>query len=306
MSVGARATAAKANWSQLHTRHRMAPAPSHLKRWLLLGAGCLVGLGLVGGWWLGQLQSPPGRASQQQALGRQVADLQSQLDRGNASAADQQRLLELLIGLNRQAEATLLAERLADQQPERPGLRLVLAELRRSQNDRAGAEREVRQLLNQDPNNIQALQLMALLQVESGRGVLAISQLQAAFDGASKPQLQPQALDLGLLLANVLERQGQGGQAQALLVKLAAAFPKDPRPQLAMALLLHQRGDNSGAQKALELARQRVPAKNQAAWNGLATAWGLEGLAAGGPGAKAPSPGLNPPSGQGLPGRQNP
>lgn len=104
-------------------------------------------IGLVcvaGGWWLGQLQNGAGSADQARlSLERQVSDLQQRLNLGEASAAEQQRLLELLIGLDRKAEATALLERLADQQPQRWPLRLLLAELRRDQKDLSGAEREV-------------------------------------------------------------------------------------------------------------------------------------------------------------------
>lgn len=249
------------------------------KLWLGLAMAGLGGACLAGGWWLGQLQSgAAGPSPKQQALERQVASLQQRLDGGDASAAEQQRLLELLIALNRKPEAITLLERLADQHPERPGLRLVLAELRRDQNDRPGAEREVRQLLNQDPNNLEALQLQALLQVETGRGLLAISQLQAALDRASKPQLQPQALGIGLLLANVLQRQGQGGQAEAVLLRLGSAFPKDQRPILAKALLLQERGDHQGAQAALAQARSLTPGVEDHRLDAIAAAWGLESL----------------------------
>jgi Flp pilus assembly protein TadD len=245
---------------------------------------------LAGGWWLGHLQSG-GQATypKQRALERQLEGLQQRSAQGGASAAEEQRLLELLIALNRKDEALSLSERLADQQPERPALRLVLAELRRDQNDRSGAEREVRQLLNQNPNNIEALQLMALLQVESGRGALAVSQLQAAFDQASKPALQseppkPEALDIGLLLANVLQRQGQPGQAEALLIRLAAAFPKDQTPILARALLLQERGNTRGAQAAIAQAKALKPGQENPRLDAIAAAWGLESL-------KDPSPG---------------
>jgi Flp pilus assembly protein TadD len=250
---------------------------------------------LAGGWWLGHLQSG-GQATdpKQRALERQLEGLQQRSAQGGASAAEEQRLLELLIALNRKDEALSLSERLADQQPERPALRLVLAELRRDQNDRSGAEREVRQLLNQNPNNIEALQLMALLQVESGRGALAVSQLQAAFDQASKPAVQsegPQpeapkseALDIGLLLANVLQRQGQPGQAEALLIRLAAAFPKDQTPILARALLLQERGNTRGAQAAIAQAKALKPGQENPRLDAIAAAWGLESL-------KDPSPG---------------
>ena len=99
------------------------------------------GRGLLGGgWWLGHLQSG-GLATdpKQRALERQLEGLQQRSTQGGASAAEEQRLLELLIALNRKDEALSLSERLADQQPEQPALRLVLAELRRDQNDRSGA-----------------------------------------------------------------------------------------------------------------------------------------------------------------------
>ena len=263
----------------------MPLALSRPKLWIGLAVASLGGACLAGGWWLGHLQSG-GQATdpKQRALERQLEGLQQRSAQGGASAAEEQRLLELLIALNRKDEALSLSERLADQQPERPALRLVLAELRRDQNDRSGAEREVRQLLNQNPSNIEALQLMALLQVESGRGVLAVSQLQAAFDQASKPALKPEALDIGLLLANVLQRQGQPGQAEALLIRLAAAFPKDQTPILARALLLQERGNTSGAQAAIAQAKALKPGQENPRLDAIAAAWGLESL-------KGPSPG---------------
>jgi Flp pilus assembly protein TadD len=269
----------------------MPLALSRPKLWIGLALASLGGACLAGGWWLGHLQNR-GLAPnpKQQALERQLEGLQQRSVQGEASAAEEQRLLELLIALNRKSEAISLSERLSDQQPERPALRLVLAELRRDQNDRSGAEREVRQLLNQNPRNIEALQLMALLQVESGRGALAVSQLQAAFDQASKPALKPEALQIGLLLANVLQRQGQAGQAEAMLIRLAAAFPKEQTPILAKALLLQERGDSRGAQAAIAQAKALKPGQQDPRLDAIATAWGLESLRGPSPGWSRSSP----------------
>jgi len=263
----------------------MPLALSRPKLWIGLALASLGGACLAGGWWLGHLQNG-GLApdTKQQALERQLEGLQQRSAEGAASAAEQQRLLELLIALNRKNEAISLSERLADQQPERPALRLVLAELRRDQNDRSGAEREVRQLLNQNPSNIEALQLMALLQVESGRGALAISQLQAAYDQATKPSPKPGALAIGLLLANVLQREGQTAQAEALLLRLGAAFPKDQTPILARALLLQERGNTRAAQAAIAQAKALRPGQQDPRLDAIAAAWGLESL-------RGPSPG---------------
>ena len=241
-----------------------------------VGAGALC---VAAGWWLGQLQngstgSDPSRA----ALERQASSLQQQLNQGEASQAQQQRLLELLVALDRKAEATALLERLADQQPQQWSLRLLLAELRRDQQDRSGAERELRQLLNLRPDQIEGLQLMALLQLEMGRGAQAQSKLEAALQRASKPQLKPEALPIGLLLANLLQRRGQLGQGESLLLKLATEFPSDQRPLLARAMLQQERGDIKGAQESLALARSRKTGPSDPRLDQVASAWGLAPL----------------------------
>ena len=257
----------------------MPAAPDRPRLSLIAAAVAAAGLCVAGGWWLGELQrgSTAGRQAQP-ALQRQANDLLERLERGEASEAEQKRLLELLIGLDRKPEATVVLERLADRQPQRWSLRLLLAELRRDQNDRSGAEREVRQLLNQRPNQVEGLQLMTLLQLESGRGQQARSQLQAAYERASKPQPKPEALPIGLLLANVLQRQNEISQAEALLTGLAASFPNDQRPLLARALLQQERGDLKGAQQSLAEARARRPGQPDGRLDAVAAAWGLAGL----------------------------
>ncbi|MEX1322596.1 MAG: hypothetical protein AB1Z21_00195, partial [Synechococcaceae cyanobacterium] len=163
--------------------------------------------------------------------------------------------------------------------PQRWSLRLLLAELRRDQDDREGAERELRQLLRQRPDQVEALQLMALLQLESGRGAEARSQLEASLRRAISPELRPEALPIGLLLANVLEQLGQRGPAEAQLIRLTSLFPADPRPLLARALLLHSQGKLKPAQEALAEARRRQDdPREQERLDRLAAAWGLEAL----------------------------
>jgi len=264
----------------------MPPASNRYGLWTGVTAAGLGALCIAGGWWLGQLQSGAGAAdASRQSLERQASGLQQRLDGGEASEAEQQRLLELLVALNRKAEATALLERLADQQPQQWSLRLLLAELRRDQQDRGGAERELRQLLNQRPDQIEALQLMALLQLETGRGAQAQEQLQAALARARKPQLKPEALPIGLLLANVLQKRGQPAQAESLLLTLAAGFPNDQRPLLARAMLQQERGDTKAAQESLSLARARKTGPSDPRLDQVAAAWGLAPL-------RAPSPSL--------------
>jgi predicted Zn-dependent protease len=246
---------------------------------LALAAAGLAAVCLGAGWWLGQRQLTGDGDGPRPALERQANDLRRRLEDGEASAEEQQRLLELLVALDRQKEATALLERLADEEPQRWSLRLLLAELRRDQDDPDGAERELRQLLRQRPDQVEALQLMALLQLEDGRGNEARTQLEAALQRAIAPELRPEALPIGLLLANVLEQMDQNGRAEAQLIRLTTIFPADPRPLLARALLQHSQGKLSEAQATLAEARSRQsdPAQ-QEQLDRLAAAWGLEAL----------------------------
>jgi tetratricopeptide (TPR) repeat protein len=267
---------------------------------LPLGIAALVAGSLAAGWWLGQRSGPTGSERSRVALERQVDQLQARVARGNASPADRQRLLELLLALGEQRQATTLLEQMADQQPERWQLRLLLAELRRNGNDRSGAERELRQLLNLSPDRIEALQLMTLLQLEQGRGSQAQSQLKALLEKASKPTLQPQAIGIGLLLGDLLQRQGQKAEAAALYGRLAGEFGKDPRPLLALALLRQEQGDGKGAQEALTLARSRQPDQANLRLDQVASTWGLSSLrqaqAVRAPSPAAPTGSQEPPS----------
>lgn len=278
----------------------MATVPSRRALWLGSGVAALAAASLGLGWWLGQLHD--GRAGSaakgRPTVERDLAKLLSRQAKGEASAAEQQRLLELLVGVDRQSEAIPLLERLADQDPQRWQLRLLLAELRRDQNDRPGAERELRQLLNARPDQIEALQLMALIQLETGRAAEAQSQLEAALKRAGEPTPRPESVPIGLLLAQVLQRSGQAAKADALLLDLASRLNNDPRPLLARALLQQESGDLPGAQKTLMEARNRqseVRVKEQI--DRVAAAWGLASIK--GPGS-SPNPAAQAGAGAGA------
>ena len=204
-----------------------------------------------------------------------MGQLQGRLGRGAASAEDRRRLLSLLLGLARQAEAITLLEQMADQDPGRWSLRLLLADLRRNANDPSGAERELRQILNQDPGQIEALQRMALLQLEQGRGSEARTQLQGLHRQAQTPTLRPQALAIGLLLADLMQRQGDLPAAAQLNQQLSQQVPSDARPWLALALVRQQQGDGQASQRALVGARSRLGGQGAQRLDQVAVSWGL-------------------------------
>ncbi len=256
-----------------------------------LVASALVTVSIIGGWLLGQHQAIKAQGSSGGSSERQVALLQARLGDGSASATDQQRLVDLLIQQGQFQEASLVLERLADQQSQNWQLRLLLAELRRNNNDRTGAERELRLILNLKPDQIEALQLLTLLQLEQGRGAEAEAQLKTLLEANSNPTPQPQKLGIGLLLGDLRQRQGKSADALALYDQLAKDFPRDPKPLLAIALLKQDEGDLPGASQALAQAQARQPEKKDPRLDSVAASWELQILReTKKPPAKEPSP----------------
>jgi predicted Zn-dependent protease len=237
----------------------MLTQPRRFGAYGLAAAIALTLLAMGAGWWLGQRSGANRSAGdpRQTILEKEINVLVQREERHESSDTDRQRLLELLVGLGRQHEAIALLEPMADREPERWSLRLMLAELRRESGDPTGAQRELRQILSRQPHQVEALQLMSLLQLEQGKGSQALRQVQAAFTAATTPGIKPQALGLGLLLAEIQDRMGQRPQAKATYQKLAGAFPQDPRPMVALAILLQKSGDTPAALTALTNAKQR-------------------------------------------------
>lgn len=263
-------------------------------RWSLTLAFVIAMLALAAGWWLGQRQNATQASAdpKRTLLGNEVTRLRLRLDADEASPADRQRLLELLVALDRKPEAINLLEPMADREPERWSLRLMLAELRRDQGDRSGAERELRQILNLRPTQVEALELLSLLKLEQGQGAAAEARVKAAYALANRPEVTPEALGIGLLLAELQLKRDQLATADATYLQLAGLFPQDQRPLLGLAMLRHDRGDAKGAQEALAQARLRTtnPDKPDPRLDKLAASWGLELLRSPSANPKSPKP----------------
>jgi len=262
--------------------------------WTGAGAITLCLVALTGGWWLGRHQaSGIPEDSRRAALVQENNLLRQKVIRGEANDNDRQRYLELLVGLDRRGEAIAVLEPMADREPDRWALRLMLAELRRNQGDAAGAERELRQILNRSPNQIDALQLLTLIRLERGEAAAAETQVKGVYGGLIKPEPKPEALGVGLLLAELQQKRNEASAAELTYQELALAFPQDQRPLIGLALLRHSRGQSAGALEALQQARRRSPDPGKAdpRLDALAATWGLEKLRA----TQGASPGPKPP-----------
>lgn len=227
------------------------PRAKRLRQLGLFGLAMAAALGA--GWWWGQRQPSTAAANAQQTtLERNSEKLETKLAAGTASDQEQRQLLRLRLAMGDQAGAIRLLEPLSDQNPEQPSLRLLLADLKSQNDDNAGAEREIRQVLNVQPLHPQALQDYARLQLKLGRQQEVMQQLQASFEAAKGT---PEALPIGLLLADVQQSNGQSAEAIATYKGLAASNPTDPRPLLALALLQHSKGQLDAARVSLQQAK---------------------------------------------------
>ena len=90
------------------------------------------------------------------------------------------------------------------------------------------------------------------MQLKLGRKDEVMQQLQASAEAAKG---KPEALPIGLLLADVQQSNGQSAEAMATYKGLAASHPTDPRPLLALALLQHSQGQLDAARVSLQQAK---------------------------------------------------
>ena len=227
------------------------PRPKRLRQLGLFGLAIAAALGA--GWWWGQRQPSTAAANaQQKTLERSSEKLETKLAAGTASDEEQRQLLRLRLAMGDQPGAIKLLEPLSDQNPEQPSLRLLLADLKSQNDDDAGAERDIRQVLNVQPLHPQALQDYARLQIKLGRQQEVMQQLQASAEAAKGT---PEALPIGLLLGDVQQSNGLSAEAIATYKGLAASHPADPRPLLALALLQHSQGQLEAARVSLQQAK---------------------------------------------------
>jgi tetratricopeptide (TPR) repeat protein len=233
-----------------------------------MAAICLAGFG---GWWLGKSSvTNPLEPLPQAALQKRRAALETKVSRGVATAAEQMQLLKLRLALRDQKGAIALLEPLSDQRPEQWKLRLMLADLRRQQNDQSGAEREIRAVLNVQPLQPDAWQQLTSLQLSQGKGANGEKQLKVATAAAKG---KPEGLPLGLLLADLQQRRQQNQTAENTYRELINSYRDDPRPLLALALLKQEAGQGEAAVALLREARQRVPKESKPVLDQVAASW---------------------------------
>jgi len=229
-------------------------------RRILLLLASMVGAALVG-WIVAASMAPETRArASRLAEDQQVATLMQRLqDPDELSEAERVLLLERLVSMERLQEAEVALQPWLSGRSTPRELILFKAELQRRNGQPEAARRSLQQLMRLHPNDPQVLQLLVLLDQQQGRQNEATAALTARFKGLEAGQ----RMEIGLLLADLLRQGGSPQTAKTLYRQLAEEEPTNPRPLLALALLLQEQGHGQEIQALLKQARQRRDANGQ-------------------------------------------
>ena len=157
-------------------------------------------------------------------------------------------------------------EKLVELNPEVPDYAVLLAQTKQQLGDLEGAAQTYRQVLDQQPGNMNALQGLTVLLVQQERPQAAIGLLQDTLKTANQLQSDGTATDIDttsvkLLLAQVHVENNNPDQALALYDETIEAAPEDFRPVLAKALVLQEQGDTDTAQALFAQATTLAPAQ---------------------------------------------
>ena len=223
-------------------------------RRILLLLASIVGAAMVG-WIAAASMAPETRArGHRKAEDQQVELLIKQLqDQQDLSQAERVLLLDRLVALERLQEAEVVLQPWLSGRSTPREISLFKAELQRRNGQPEAARRDLQLLLRLHPNDLQALQLLVLLDQEQGRHRQATAELTTRFKG-----LEPgQRLEIGLLLADLLRQGGSDQVAIKLYGQLAKENMNDARPLLALALLQQEKGDAEAVHTLLKQAGER-------------------------------------------------
>jgi tetratricopeptide (TPR) repeat protein len=157
-------------------------------------------------------------------------------------------------------------EKLVELNPGVPDYAVLLAQTKQQLGDLEGAAQVYRQVLDQQPGNMNALQGLTVLLVQQDRPQAAIGLLQETLKTADKLQAEGAATGIDttsvkLLLAQVHVEANSPDQAMALYDETIAAAPEDFRPVLAKALVLQDQGETDTAKALFAQATALAPAQ---------------------------------------------
>jgi tetratricopeptide (TPR) repeat protein len=154
---------------------------------------------------------------------------------------------------------------LADSYPETPGYRLVLANTYIKLKDRENAAVEYRKVLTTQPGNLEAIQLLVSLELDSKRPEAAIGILRDTLGKADTAnKIQADSVDkvtVSWILGELYRKEKRYGEAITTYNKIAKADPKDFRPLVGKAQIERAQGDETKAKSLFAEAVNLAPAQ---------------------------------------------
>ncbi|MFZ4674956.1 MAG: tetratricopeptide repeat protein [Nodosilinea sp.] len=211
--------------------------------------------------------SPPADPTSMQAeLEAQARGYELVLEREPDNQTALQGLVDARIQLGDISGVVSPLEKLVELNPGVADYAVLLAQTKQQMGDLEGAAQVYRQVLDQEPGNINALQGLTVLLVEQNRPQAAIGLLQDTLKTADKLQSEGAAggidtISIKLLLAQVHVEANSLDQAIAIYDDTIAAAPEDFRPVLAKALVLQDKGDVDTAKALFAQATALAPAQ---------------------------------------------
>jgi tetratricopeptide (TPR) repeat protein len=180
-------------------------------------------------------------------------------------------IIQAQVGLG-DLEATVAPlERLAKLNPNAPEYAIALAQTKQQLGDLEGAAQIYRSVLTQNPGNVPALEGIVALLISQERTEAAVGLLQDTLASADQTnELAPGSVDklsVKLLLGQVYVEQKKYDDALKIydeaIADAKAVTPAQPdfRPTLAKALVLKEKGDDTGAQTLFDEALALAPAQ---------------------------------------------
>lgn len=153
---------------------------------------------------------------------------------------------------------------LVELNPEIPDYAVLLAQTKQQIGDLDGAAQVYREVLDQRPGDMNALQGLVSLLVQQNRPQAAIGLLQDTLNTANQLAETPNSIDtisVKLLLAQVYVEDDQTDQAISLYDETITAAPEDFRPVLAKALVLQESGQAEAAKTLFAQATAMAPSQ---------------------------------------------
>jgi tetratricopeptide (TPR) repeat protein len=201
----------------------------------------------------------PNIVSESGLFDREASGYESVLEREPDNDFALSKLLEIRLQQKDFPKAIAALERLVELHPEQTQYRIFLAKAKLELKDSTAAEAIYRQVLQQEPNNLEALSGIVALFLQQEKSPTAISFVERILQETKTKNIEIDRTAVELLLAGIYSQQQNFDRAFAIYDRLALEQSEDFRPLLSKALLLQQQGKKTESKEIFDRASAIAP-----------------------------------------------